>query len=57
MSWMQRLRYGFGIDLRQCPPRGAALRVLAVITDPRGIATLREHIHARTAPAPPIVSS
>ena len=57
MSWMQRLRYMFDIDLRRCPRYGAALRVLAVITDPRVISTIVEHINIRAARAPPIASS
>ena len=57
MSWMQRLRYVFDIDLHQCPRCGAALHVLAVITDPRVIATMLEHIDTRAARAPPIASS
>ena len=57
MSWMQRLRYVFDIDLRRCPRCGAALRVLAVITDPPVIATILEHIDIRAARAPPIASS
>ena len=57
MSWMQRLRYMVDIDLRRCPRCGAALRVLAVITDPRVIATIVEHINNRAARAPPIASS
>lgn len=35
MSWMQRLRYVFDIDLYQGLHCGAALRVLAVIPDRR----------------------
>ena len=46
MNWMQRLRYEFDIDLRQCPRCGAALRVLAVITDSRVIATMAERLDA-----------
>ena len=57
MNSMQRLRYVFDIDLRQCPRCGAALRVLALITDPRMIATMLEHIDTRAARAPPIASS
>ena len=59
MSWMQRLRCVFDIDLRRCPRRGAALRVLVLvaITDPRAVATLLEHIDIGAARAPPIASS
>jgi len=54
---MQPLRYVFDIDLRQCRRCGAALRVPAVITDPRVIAAILEHIDTRAARAPPITSS
>jgi hypothetical protein len=33
------------------------MRVLAVITDPRVVATILEHIDTRAARAPPIASS
>ena len=35
---------------------GGSVRVLAVITDPRVIATKLEHIDTRAARAPPIAS-
>jgi len=53
----QRLRRVFDIDLRQCPRCGAALRVLAVITDSRAIATSVEYHDTRAARAPPTESS
>ena len=57
MGWMQCLRFAFDIDLCQCPRCGAALRVLAVITDPRVIAAMLEHIDTRAAPEPPVAPS
>jgi hypothetical protein len=56
MTWMQRLRRVFEIDLSQCSRCGAAMRVLAVITDPRVIAAILEHIDTRAARAPAIAS-
>ena len=53
MSWVQRLRYVFDIDLRVCPYCGAPLRVLAVITEPSVIATILGHIERRQPRAPP----
>ena len=47
MTWLQRLRRAFGIDVSRCPPWGAALRVIAHITDPRLIAGIIEHLAAR----------
>ena len=54
LSWMQRLRRVFHIDLRVCPHCGAQLRVLAVITEPSVIATILAHIERRKARAPPL---
>ena len=56
MSCIQRLRYVFDIDLSRCPRCGAAMRVLAGITDPRVVATILEHIDTR-ARAPPSASA
>jgi hypothetical protein len=53
MTWTQRLRRVFAIDLSRCPRCGAPLRVLAVITDPRVIAAILAHIETRAARAPP----
>ena len=57
MTWMQRLRRVFNIDISRCPRCGAQLRVLAVITDPRVIAAILAHFQTRSARAPPIASS
>lgn len=56
MTWMQRLRYVFDIDLRACPHCGAELRVLAVITDPRVISAILAHLDTRAARAPPLAT-
>jgi hypothetical protein len=53
MSWAQRLRRVFDIDVSRCSRCGAALRVLAVITEPRAIAAILAHLEARPARAPP----
>ena len=53
MTWMQRLRRVFDSDISQCPRCGAALRMLAVITDPRVIAAILAHIDTRAARTPP----
>jgi len=50
LGWMQRLHRAFGLDLSRCPRCGAALRVLAHITDPRVIAAIVEHLDARAPP-------
>ena len=56
MNWMQRLRRVFDIDLRFCPHCGAELRVLAVITNPRVIATILEHRTRHASRDPPVTS-
>ena len=57
MSWMQRLRRVFDIDLRHCPRCGATLRVLAVITDPHVIGAILKHLDTHAARAPPLALS
>jgi predicted site-specific integrase-resolvase len=52
MTWMQRLRRVFGIDIGHCPRCGASLRVVAVITNPRVISVILEHLDTRYARAP-----
>ena len=55
MGWAQRLRRVFDIDVSRCSRCGAALRVLAVITEPRVIAAILDHLESRAARAPPSV--
>ena len=52
MTWMQRLRRVFGIDIGHCPRCGASLGVVAVITNPRVISVILEHLDTRYARAP-----
>jgi len=66
MSWIQRLRRVFEIDLRFCPRCGGHMRVIADITEPTLIARILAHRDARdeftgeapvgVARAPPAVS-
>ena len=53
MTWAQRLRRVFDLDVSRCSRCGAALRVLAVITEPRVIAAILAHLETRVARAPP----
>ncbi len=53
MTWAQRLRRVFAIDISHCTRCGAALRVLAVITDRRVIAAILARLDARAARALP----
>jgi hypothetical protein len=54
MSWMQRLRRVFHIDISQCPRCGGGVRIVAAITEPTLIRRILEHAVAR-APPPPSV--
>jgi hypothetical protein len=52
MSWMQRLRRVFAIDISTCPRCGGHVRVIAAITEPVLIKRIVEHRRTR-ARAPP----
>ena len=53
MTWMQRLRRLYDIDISICPHCGGVLKVLAVITEPAVIASILAHLARRAARAPP----
>lgn len=44
MSWMARLKRVFAIELSRCPDCGGERQVIAVITAPRAIARILEHL-------------
>ncbi|MEE4217797.1 MAG: transposase [Xanthomonadales bacterium] len=47
MSWMQRLKRVFAIDIETCPECGGKLRVIACIEDPPLIAKILGHVQRR----------
>ncbi len=47
MSWMQRLKRVFAIDIETCPDCGGTLRVIACIEDPQLIAKIVGHLQRR----------
>jgi ribosomal protein S27E len=49
MSWMQRLKRVFAIDIETCPDCGGKLRVIASIEDPPLIAKILGHVQRREA--------
>jgi hypothetical protein len=49
MSWMQRLKRVFAIDIETCPECGGKLRVIACIEDPPLIAKILDHVRRREA--------
>ena len=52
MTWMQRLKRVFAIDIETCPKCGGKLGAIACIEDPDVIATILEHIRTREAAVP-----
>jgi ribosomal protein S27E len=47
MSWAQRLKRVFAIDIESCPECGGKLRVMACIEDPQLIARILGHVQDR----------
>ena len=56
MTWMQRLRRVYDIDVSVCPNCGGALKVLAVITQPPVITSILAHLSKRETRAPPVAA-
>jgi ribosomal protein S27E len=60
MSWAQRLKRVFAIDIETCPDCGGQLRVIACVEEPALIAKILGHVRAREklasldARAPPV---
>jgi hypothetical protein len=53
MTWAQRLKRVFGIDIETCPTCGGALRIIACIEDPAVINKILTHIDSKNASAEP----
>ncbi len=49
MSWAQRLKGVFGIDIETCPGCGGAVRIIACIEDPEVIEKILTHLDAKGA--------
>ena len=47
MTWAQRLKRVFAIDIETCPDCGGRLRVIACIEEPQLIAKILGHVRAR----------
>ena len=54
MSWAQRLKRVFNIDVERCQACGGTARIIACITDPVVIEKILAHLEERTAPADPL---
>jgi hypothetical protein len=50
LTWAQRLKRVFNIDITLCPLCGGSMRVIADITDPDIIQKILDHIQARPPP-------
>ncbi len=55
MSWAQRLKRVFNIDIETCPRCGGAVRVIACIEDPVVIDKILTHLDNKAALAEPVV--
>ena len=53
MTWAQRLKRVFKIDIEVCDHCGGAVKVIASIEDPAVIKQIMEHLDRRTEPATP----
>jgi hypothetical protein len=53
MTWAQRLKRVFGIDIETCPACGGALRIIACIEDPTVIKKILTHLATKDACAEP----
>jgi len=47
MTWAQRLRRVFAIDIETCPECGGKLRVIACIEEPALVARILGHVQQR----------
>jgi|TARA_Y100000310_G_scaffold286900_1_gene311438 hypothetical protein len=52
LSWAERLKRVFGIDVTLCPFCGGKLRIIADVTDPDVIRRILDHVQQRAPPAP-----
>ena len=53
LSWAQRLKRVFNIDITLCPICGATMRVIADITDPDIIQKILDHLEPQPPPMKP----
>jgi len=50
LTWAQRLKRVFNIDITLCPLCGGTMRVIADVTDPDIIQKILDHIEAQPPP-------
>lgn len=56
LTWAQRLKRVFNIDISVCPLCGGTMRVIADITDPDIIQKILDHIEAQPPPIKPAIA-
>ena len=54
MTWAQRLKRVFKVDIETCEHCGGAVKVIASIEDPAVIKQILAHLERRTEPATPV---
>ena len=52
MTWAQRLKRVFGIDIQTCAACGGAVRIIACIEDPEVIEKILAHLDQKTTESP-----
>jgi hypothetical protein len=53
MTWAQRLKRVFNIDIETCPARGGAMKVIACIEDPVVIKQILDHLKHKAEASEP----
>jgi hypothetical protein len=53
MTWAQRLKRVFNIDIETCRECGGTMKVIACIEDPVVIKKILTHLKEKAAPEPP----
>jgi hypothetical protein len=57
LSWAQRLKRVFSIDITLCPLCGGTMRIISDITDPDLIQKILDHLAAQPPPIKPATAA
>ena len=57
MSWAQRLKRVFGVDIETCPDCGGAVRIIACIEDAEVVEKILAHLGAKAVVGKPCRSA
>jgi len=55
ITWAQRLKRVFNIDIETCPKCGGAVKIIACIEDPVVIDKILSHLDTKAASTDPVV--